>query len=359
MPRLLAMADCAVDVISASKALVSQRKFVDKRYFIDGGVEAIATKLLSHLDENSSRYDWVIIGDDLLFEAIASRGNKSVHHWFPSRLDEESINFFMSKFVFMERCRENGLPIAPYHLCNSLKEAQDAATEFGFPVVVKTAYSIGGSGVACIDSSEKLVEHIATIDGNFAVQKFVSGKAVEVEVLFDNGRPRCWMASEYLNRWPRNFSPSTGRKLIDLPIMRQTLEKIGEITNFNGFASIDTILPNDGGPPMLSEMNPRPTPGYHFDPHVRREFVKAITEMLAGKSFNNYTPLPATGHSEALFPEAFYYLTSNPREVSRWKFALNSLQRVPLDDPKYLFQLAKDYRHFIIVKMKKKSLAKT
>lgn len=358
MPRLLDMAGCAVDVICPPHTLVAQRRFVDKRLFVNGGVEAIANTLLSHLDANASRYDWVIIGDDELFAAVAKQGNESIDRWFPSQRDEDSIKFFTSKIVFMQRCRENGFSIAPYHLCDSLEQAQDAAAKFGYPVVVKIAYSAGGSGVTRVDSADQLVEHIATIHENFAVQQFVAGRQIVAEVLFDRGRPRCWMASELINCWPKALGPSTARKVIDVPSMRQVLEEIGAFTNFHGFASIDSILPSNGGPQMLCEMNPRTTTGYHFDTRIRREFARSITEMLEATSFGTYTPLPTTGRDEALFPEAIYYLSSNPRELSRWKFALNSLQRVPVDDPMYLFQMAKDYRHFIKGEMQKKSHAK-
>jgi predicted ATP-grasp superfamily ATP-dependent carboligase len=359
MPRLLDMADCTVDVLCPSKALVAQRRFIDERFLVDGNVEAIANKLLSHLNAEPSRYDWIIIGDDELFAAVAAHGDESIDRWFPSQRDEESIKFFTSKITFMQRCRENGFSIAPYRLCDSLEQAQSAAAEFRFPVVAKTAFSVGGSGVTRIDSAEQLIDHIATIHESFAIQKFSAGRQIVSEVLFDRGSPRCWMASELINCWPKTLSSSTARKLIDVPNMREMLESIGALTKFHGFASIDSILPDDGSPQMLCEMNPRTTTGYHFDPRVRREFARSITEMLEAKSFSHYTPLPATGRNEALFPEAFYYLSSDLRELSRWKFALNSLQRVPIDDPLYLLQMAKDYRHFLKGKMQKASHAKT
>ena len=199
MPRLLDMADCSIDVISSSKALVAQRKFIENRYFVDRGVEAIANKLLSHLEENPLRYDWVIIGDDDLFGIVAGRANESVNYWFPSPRDEESIKFFMSKLTFMQRCRENGFYIAPYHICDSLEQALLASVEFGFPVIVKIAHSVGASGVTRINSIDELAKYVATINESFAVQKFVGGKVIEAEILFDHGRPRCWMVSELLN----------------------------------------------------------------------------------------------------------------------------------------------------------------
>ena len=258
----------------------------------------------------------------------------------------------------MEQCQKNGFSVAPFHLCNSLEQATAATEEFGFPVIVKVSHSVGGIGVTRINSSEELAIHVATLHENFAVQKYVTGTEITIEMLFDKGRPRCYVTSEVLNRWPRRLGPSTARKIIDLPDTLQMLEKIGKLTNFHGFAGIDAIMPSDGGPPMLCEMNPRQTTGYHFDPKVRREFAQALSEMLENKSFGDYTPLPATGNREALFPEAIYYLTSNLRESSRWVCAMNSLKRVPLDDPKYLFQILNDFRHFVKGEIKKRLLTK-
>jgi hypothetical protein len=359
LPRLLSLADCSVDVMCPAKATVATRRFVDKRYFVKGGAKEIAKELLSYLKQEPLQYDWVILGDDELFEVVAATADNSVNYWFPSPRDEQSIKFFTSKLTFMQRCHDNGFSISPYYLCTSLEQALAAATEYGFPVVVKTAGSIGGSGVTRINSLDELVKKISTLDEIFAVQKFTLGRPISMEVLFDHGNARCWITTEIFNRWPRVLGPSTTKKLIDIPNMPQMLEKLGKITNFHGFATIDAILPYDSDVPMLCEMNPRQTTGYHFDPRVRREFAHAVTDMLKRKVFSTYTPLPVTGHKEGLFPEAFYYLTDNPRKLSSWESAFNSLQRVPIDDPMYLLQMAKDYRHFIKGKMKKTSLQKS
>ena len=104
----------------------------------------------------------------------------------------ESIEKAEDRELFKELCQSIGEPTIPSQITYSLEEARKAAKEIGYPVVLRPAFTLGGTGGGFANNEEEL-EDI----GNNAfklspvhqvlVEKSVKGyKEIEFEVMRDS-----------------------------------------------------------------------------------------------------------------------------------------------------------------------------
>ncbi|MBQ2584860.1 MAG: carbamoyl-phosphate synthase large subunit, partial [Erysipelotrichaceae bacterium] len=104
----------------------------------------------------------------------------------------ESIEKAEDRELFKEMCMEIGEPVIPSKITYDIEEAKEAAKEIGYPVVLRPAFTLGGTGGGFAYDEEELV-NIAT--GGFKaspvhqvlVEKSVKGyKEIEFEVMRDS-----------------------------------------------------------------------------------------------------------------------------------------------------------------------------
>jgi len=152
-------------------------------------------------------------------------------------------------------------------------------------------------------------------------------------ILDENDEP----ALSELNPRPTPLSASTTREIVDLPAMRAIVERLGTHTGFDGLCGIDFILAENGDP-YLSELNPRPTPGYGVRADVGALFAEAARDRLAGTEREPATVTRSSGPMHH-FPESLSYAATE-RTPDAVFGALESLRRAPLDEPRLGWELA-------------------
>jgi len=93
--------------------------------------------------------------------------------------------------LFKELCQSLGEPIIPSRITYSLEEAQEAAQAIGYPVVLRPAFTLGGTGGGFADNEKELVEicynafKLSPIH-QVLVEKSVKGyREIEFEVMRD------------------------------------------------------------------------------------------------------------------------------------------------------------------------------
>ena len=103
----------------------------------------------------------------------------------------EAINKAEDRLLFKELCQELGEPVLPSENCKSLDEAIEAAKEIGFPVILRPAFTLGGTGGGFADNLEELITiaknalKLSPV-GEVLVEKSIKGyKEIEYEVLRD------------------------------------------------------------------------------------------------------------------------------------------------------------------------------
>ena len=103
----------------------------------------------------------------------------------------DSIEKAEDRELFKELCMEIGEPVLPSIVVNTIEEGLDAAREIGYPVVIRPAYTLGGTGGGFADDEEEFLEIIKNAlalspVSQALIEKSVKGyKEIEYEVMRD------------------------------------------------------------------------------------------------------------------------------------------------------------------------------
>ena len=103
----------------------------------------------------------------------------------------ESVERAEDRELFKELCESLGEPVLPSEIANTLEEGLKAAAEIGYPVVLRPAYTLGGTGGGFADDEEECREMLKNALAlspvhQVLVEKSIKGyKEVEYEVMRD------------------------------------------------------------------------------------------------------------------------------------------------------------------------------
>ena len=105
--------------------------------------------------------------------------------------DSRSIERAEDRELFKELCESLGEPVLPSIIANTLEEGVAAAEEIGYPVVLRPAFTLGGTGGGFADNEEELLELMKnglalSPVHQVLVEKSIKGyKEIEYEVMRD------------------------------------------------------------------------------------------------------------------------------------------------------------------------------
>ncbi len=103
----------------------------------------------------------------------------------------ESIERAEDRKMFKEMCQKIGEPVIPSEITYNLEEAKEAAKRIGYPVVLRPAFTLGGTGGGFAENEEELVEigtnaFLLSPVSQVLIEKSVKGyKEIEFEVMRD------------------------------------------------------------------------------------------------------------------------------------------------------------------------------
>ncbi|MEE1199537.1 MAG: carbamoyl-phosphate synthase large subunit, partial [Christensenellales bacterium] len=103
----------------------------------------------------------------------------------------ESIEMAEDRELFKALCERLGEPVLPSMITHSIEEGVAAAKEIGYPVVLRPAFTLGGTGGGFADNEEELREIMKNAlslspVGQVLVEKSIKGfKEIEFEVMRD------------------------------------------------------------------------------------------------------------------------------------------------------------------------------
>ena len=103
----------------------------------------------------------------------------------------EAINKAEDRLLFKELCMSLGEPVLPSENCHTLEEAIKAAEEIGYPVILRPAFTLGGTGGGFAENLDELIPlcknalKLSPVS-EVLVEKSIKGyKEIEYEVLRD------------------------------------------------------------------------------------------------------------------------------------------------------------------------------
>ncbi len=104
----------------------------------------------------------------------------------------DSIERAEDRELFKELCQKIGEPVIPSEITYSIEEAKESAKRIGYPVVLRPAFTLGGTGGGFADNEEELIEiglnafKLSPVH-QVLIEKSVKGfKEIEFEVMRDS-----------------------------------------------------------------------------------------------------------------------------------------------------------------------------
>ena len=182
----------------------------------------------------------------------------------------ESIARAEDRELFKELCEELGEPVLPSLITHSTEEAIAAAEEIGYPVVLRPAFTLGGTGGGFADDEEELREIMKNAlklspVGQVLVEKSIKGyKEIEYEVMRDSNDTAIAICNM------ENVDPvgiHTGDSIVVCPtqtltakeasMLRESALKIIRALKIEGGCNVQFALDPQSFQYYLIEVNPR------------------------------------------------------------------------------------------------------
>lgn len=236
----------------------------------------------------------------------------------------ESIERAEDREMFKKMCESIGEPVIPSEITYSIEEAKAAAQKIGYPVVLRPAFTLGGTGGGFAYNEEQLVEiglnafKLSPVH-QVLIEKSVRGyKEIEFEVMRDsndNAITICGM---------ENIDPvgvHTGDSAVvapilslnehDLKMLNESAIKIIRELKIEGGCNVQFALNPYSSEYYLIEVNPRVSRSSALASKASGYPIARVTAKIAlGMALED---IPVAGGTAAIEPSLDYIVAKFPR----------------------------------------------
>jgi predicted ATP-grasp superfamily ATP-dependent carboligase len=308
LPRLFSAAGYKVVLLGADHMAVSKSRFIVRRITCPRGAAATAPAIREHLRIHGNEYHSVVIADEpTLLAVLEINSMEWLKDWFPVPLLPHYIRRIRSKVDFLVDCREAGILTPRFEVCADEAQLRSAIESIGFPLFIKKARGLSGSGLLFARTPAELEGQsgLLTFEEPLLVQGENAGEPGSIPVLYDRGRPVCWFAYRMKLTWPNRFSSASTVAISAHRDIEDLVRDVGNLTKFNGLCGLDWMWDRSTDRIVLLEFNPRPLPTAYLGRHAGVDFSKALE--TAG-SRNGIVQMPTGARTVIdMFPQALYY----------------------------------------------------
>ena len=240
----------------------------------------------------------------------------------------ESIERAEDREMFKELCQEIGEPVIPSKIAYSVEEIKKAALEIGYPVVLRPAFTLGGTGGGFVyteDEMEEKAENAIRMSpvNQVLVEKSVKGyKEIEFEVMRDGADTAITICGM------ENIDPvgvHTGDSVVVAPIM--SLNKDDENMLMNSALKIIRALKIEGGCNVQYALNPHTSEYYVIEVNPRVSRSSALASKASGYPIARVTAKIAVGMNMNEIPIA----NTTADFVPRLDYCVAKYPRFPFD----------------------------
>jgi len=240
----------------------------------------------------------------------------------------ESIERAEDRELFKELCQSIGEPVIPSEITYSLEEAKVAAERIGYPVVLRPAFTLGGTGGGFAYSEEELIE-IGTNAFKLSpvhqvlIEKSVKGyKEIEFEVMRDSADHAITICGM------ENIDPvgvHTGDSVVVAPIM--TLSEHDRKMLNDSAIKIIRELKIEGGCNVQFALNPTTSEYYLIEVNPRVSRSSALASKASGYPIARVTAKIAVG----MTLEDIAIANTNAAFEPQLDYVIAKLPRFPFD----------------------------
>lgn len=232
--------------------------------------------------------------------------------------------------LFRELMRELSMPVPESVIVTTVEEAVEFANQIGYPIIIRPAYTLGGTGGGIVNNEEELRETTASgikysPIGQCLVEKSIAGyKEIEYEVMRDSA-DNCIVVCNMENIDP--VGVHTGDSIVVAP--SQTLSDREYQMLRTASLNIIQALKIEGGCNVQLALDPHSYQFYviEVNPRVSRSSALASKATgypiakMAAKIAVGYTLdeliNPVTGQTYACFEPTLDYIVT---KIPRWPF---------------------------------------
>ena len=239
-----------------------------------------------------------------------------------------SIERAEDRDMFKQLCQDIGEPVIPSEITYDLEQAKEAAKRIGYPVVLRPAFTLGGTGGGFAYSEEELIEvglnafKLSPVH-QVLVEKSVKGyKEIEFEVMRDSTGHAITICGM------ENIDPvgvHTGDSLVVAPIM--TLSKEDEKMLNDSAIKLIKELKIEGGCNVQFALNPHSSEYYLIEVNPRVSRSSALASKASGYPIARVTAKIAVGMSL----EEIKIANTNAAFEPKLDYVIAKLPRFPFD----------------------------
>lgn len=255
-------------------------------------------------------------------------------------LDEYNVKVLGTKLSAIEQAEDRDLfrtlmndlnePVPDSEIIHTLQEAKDFVEQIGYPVIVRPAYTLGGTGGGICENDEELIEIVTNGLKQSPVtqcllEKSIAGfKEIEYEVMRDskdNAIVVCNM---------ENIDPvgvHTGDSIVVAPsqtltdreyqMLRNTSLKIIRALGIEGGCNVQLALDPHSFQYYIIEVNPRVSRSSALASKATGYPIAKLAAKIAVGLTLDEMMNPVTGKTYACFEPALDYIVS---KIPRWPF---------------------------------------
>ena len=239
-----------------------------------------------------------------------------------------SIERAEDRELFKEMCQSIGEPVIPSEITYNLEEAKEAAKRIGYPVVLRPAFTLGGTGGGFAYNEQELIEtginafNLSPVH-QVLIEKSVKGyKEIEFEVMRDSNDHAITICGM------ENIDPvgvHTGDSLVVAPIM--TLSKEDEKMLNDSAIKIIRELKIEGGCNVQYALNPTTSEYYLIEVNPRVSRSSALASKASGYPIAKVTAKIAVG----MALEDIAIANTNAAFEPKLDYVIAKLPRFPFD----------------------------
>ena len=240
----------------------------------------------------------------------------------------ESIERAEDRELFKELCQSIGEPTIPSEITYNLEEAKAAAARIGYPVVLRPAFTLGGTGGGFANNEAELIEvglnafKLSPVH-QVLIEKSVKGyKEIEFEVMRDSSDHAITICGM------ENIDPvgvHTGDSLVVAPIM--TLSDHDKKMLNDSAIKIIRELKIEGGCNVQFALNPHSSEYYLIEVNPRVSRSSALASKASGYPIARVTAKIAVG----MTLEEIKIANTNAAFEPQLDYVIAKLPRFPFD----------------------------
>ncbi len=247
-------------------------------------------------------------------------------------VDVNAINITEDREQFKQLLKRINVPSAPAEICTSMLRGKEIAQEFGFPLVIRPSFTLGGTGAAIVYKKEDFAEKLtyglemSPIHEVLIDKALMGWKEYELELLRDkndnvviicsieNMDPMGIHTGDSITVAPAmTLSDTTFQRMRDYAILM--MRSIG---NFAGGCNVQfAVSPDEKEDIVAIEINPRVSRSSALASKATGYPIAKVASKLALGYHLNELPNQITKLTSALFEPTLDYVIV---KIPRWNF---------------------------------------